>query len=101
MLNCIICAAPKVFQFDFNMSASTYLLIGIIIWLVKVFISFYLVKPSCARYPEPPGTFVLLVFFSPNIVFWPINIILDIYSVWSQYFQEYSTSQIIHAIVGF
>ena len=99
MLNCIDCVLSG-FQLSY-MSVNTYLLIGIIIWLVKVFISSCIVKPSTTSHLEPHILFVLAVFFSPNIVFWPINIILDIYSLSALILKEYSTAQIIHAIVGF
>ncbi len=83
------------------MSVNTYLVFGIIIWLVKVLISYYLVKPSTPRYLEQHNLFVLAVFFSPNILFWPINIMLDIYSLFAIWFENYSVREILYAIVGF
>ena len=101
MLNCIICVAQNIFQLYNNISASTYLLIGIIIWLVKVVISSFLVLPRTTRYLDAMSILILLVFFSPNILFWPINIILDIYLLSMLIMKEYTTSQIIHVAVGF
>jgi hypothetical protein len=69
---------------------NTYLLIGIIIWLAKVGISAFLICSSKTRYLETRSLLILLVFFSPNILFWPINILLDIYVFTKQILNEYS-----------
>ena len=106
MNNCVQCGVSELFQTDI-MSAQTYLITGIIIWLLKVLISFCLFHPSTARYQEHQEphdliAFVVLgVFFSPNILFWPINILLDIYALSAECLQKYSPTQILHIITGF
>lgn len=96
MLNYIMVATPRVFINDF-LSFNTYILIGIIIWLAKVGISTFLICPSTTRYLENRNIFILLVFFSPNIVFWPINILMDIYALTTLILENYFPSQIINA----
>lgn len=79
-----------------------YLYAGIIIWFLKVVISYYWVQPSTATdFGACHKLFVMLVFFSPNVLFWPINLILDIYSLSSEYITPSSAKNLIHALVGF
>ena len=100
MNNCVQCYVSELSQTDI-MSASPYLITGIIIWLLKVLISFCIFHPSSARYHEPHSLFVLGVFFSPNILFWPINILLDIYALSAECLQKYSPTQILHIGIRF
>jgi hypothetical protein len=67
--------------FQPQISANTYFVIGIIIWLLKVIISYWFIQPSTTRSPTGHSIFIMMVFYSPNILFWPINIILDIYAL--------------------
>lgn len=80
-----------------------YFTIGISIWALKVLIYFLFALTRCPRYNEhEPRTFyIICVFFSPNILIWPITIMLDIYSLCDMFLKNYSASEILFAAVGF
>jgi hypothetical protein len=79
-------------------------MIGLCIWITKVLISITINGPSTSRFIGEPLTYKLLVlgiFFSPNITFWPITVMLDIYSLWMEYHTKYSAAEMLRTIVGF
>jgi len=62
-----------------------YIITGILIWLIKVFISSYFIQPSTAKNLAKWKVLIIAVFFSPNILIWPINIVFDIYAFGMKY----------------
>ena len=79
-------------------------MIGIFIWISKVILTIRFSQPSFRTSAESfnPKSFtalgIYLVFFSPNILLWPINVILDIYIVYKE--SGLTPVEILHALVG-
>ena len=88
------------------MTLQKYLNTGILIWFIKVAASFFISSPSTrpAALIQQLGLrelIIYMVFFSPNIILWPLNIALDIYALVAELGMHYSIRQILFIIVGF
>ena len=88
------------------MTLQQYLNTGIHIWFIKVAVSFFISSPSTRpavliQQQELCDILIYMVFFSPNIIFWPLNIALDIYTLVAELGTHYSIDQILFIIVGF
>ena len=90
------------FIYPIDIQLSTYLMVGAIIWIVKIFISLYFTGPSTTRSENYiTNLIILIIFFAPNIIFWPINLCLDIYSIAAEYLSLYTAKDLAIALIGF
>ena len=108
--DCMQCLSISIINqlelFQPQMSVNTYFVTGIVIWLLKVIISYWFIQPSTTRSPTGHSIFIMVAFYSPNILLWPINIILDIYALSAEFitpgtFSLETFGNIFRAFVGF
>ena len=101
------CAQVKcIIEEQYTITSGTYFQISFLIWFIKVAISFFISSPSTRPASQlqklgPRELIIYMIFFSTNILLWPINLVLDIYALVYVVGRHYTLEQIIFIIVGF